>query len=292
MKEINDRGSVINRINTVMADFIATVLGAKLNYKLRYYHHRHRWPDFKHPQDLSERILAAMLKPDFVKYADLADKIKVRDYVRAKGLEAILLEQYGSWARPEDIDWDSLPEKFILKANNGCGGHVVCTDKATIDKNWVNTLMNENLNVKNLSRVEPQYAAIEPRILCEELMGDGNVLPEDYKFMCVNGKVDHILVIGSRESGAKKCTMSKEWELRPYIHKEKWPETLPEKPQHLDEMIRMAEILSADFEFVRVDLYDLGDRICFGELTFSPNGGFMYSYTNEAIVEIGKHFNN
>lgn len=291
MKEINDDGNLIARLHNKASILVAKFLGDKLNYSLRYYRNRHRWPNFKHPKDLSERILSSMLSPDFVKYADLADKVKVRDYVKSKGLESILLEQYGSWPDANMINWNILPDKFILKANNGCGGHIVCTDKSSLDKTLVVAKMNDVMNISKLSLTEPHYAAIKPLILCEQLMGDGIVLPEDYKFMCINGIVDHIMVIGGRESGATKCTMSPDWEMLPYMsHIDKLPKTKPDSPKHLAEMIKIAEILSADFEFVRVDLYDFDDRVIFGELTFSPNGGMMYSYTNEAIEEIGRHF--
>lgn len=291
MKEISDKGSWLNQLFDRLSVITARCFGDRVNYALRYYKNRKRWPNFDHPRDLSERILASMVSPDFIKYADYADKVKVRDYVKSKGLDYILLEQYGNWPNANLIDWNALPEKFILKANNGCGGHIVCTEKAKLDIAQVVKRMNEVMNASKLSLTEPHYAAIEPRILCEQLMGDGSILPEDYKFMCINGKVDHIMIIGGRESGATKCTMSPDWKMLPYMsHIEKIPKELPEKPVHLNEMIKIAEILSEDFEFVRVDLYDFEDKVYFGELTFSPNGGLMYSYTNEAIKEIGGHF--
>lgn len=290
---IADKGNRMARIHNRMSVMVARLLGDRFNYSIRYYHNRHHWPNFKHPKDLSERILSSMLSPDFVKYADYADKVKVREYVREKGLESILLTQYGNWPDARDIEWDKLPNKFILKANNGCGGHIVCTDKNSIDKEYAVKRLNEVMFSTKLALTEPHYAAIEPKILCEQLMGDGNVLPEDYKFMCINGKVDHVMVIGGRESGATKCAMSPDWEMLPYMsHVDKLPKEKPEKPEHWEAMKKYAEILSADFEFVRVDLYDVDGNVYFGELTFSPNGGLMYSYTNEAITEIGKHFNN
>lgn len=291
MKEIYDKGSFANRVNTFFADLIASVFGARLNYKIRYYHQRHHFPNFKNPQDLSERILAAMLKQEFLKYADYADKIKVRDYVKSKGLENILLHQYGQWEKAEDINWDELPGRFIIKANNGCGGHLICTDKATLDIARVNSLMDGLLQVDKLSRVEPHYAYIEPKILAEELMGDGVTLPEDYKFYCINGKVDHVMVVGDRESGKRKViTMSPDWKVLPYVRENLMPSSIPSKPDNFSLMLEYAEKLSSDFEFVRVDLYNISGTIYFGELTFSPNGGLMYSYTNEAIKEIGGHF--
>ena len=293
MAIVKDQGSIANKINGILADFIAKLLGRRINYSLRYYHHRHRWPNFKTPHDLSERILSAMLKQDFLKYGQYADKIKVREYVQSKGLGSLLLEQYAVWDTPEQIDFSQLPERFIIKTNNGCGGHYICTDKNLDNQSEVRQLMSEDLDVSLLALTEPHYATIEPKIFVEELMGDGFNLPEDYKFYCINGKVDHVMVICDRKNGERKViTMSKDWRVLDYITKYKKPDHAPEKPDNFDKMVECAEILSKDFEFVRVDLYDVDSRIIFGELTFSPNGGLFYSYTTKAIDIIGSHFNS
>lgn len=103
-------------MNSRIADFIANVLGQRMYYTIRYYSHRGHLPNFKHPKNLSERILVSMLSKDFLKYADYADKVKVREYVKAKGLENILLKQFGAWEDAKQIPFDQLPYCFILKA--------------------------------------------------------------------------------------------------------------------------------------------------------------------------------
>lgn len=290
MNQIKDQGNAIARFNSKLADRIAIMFGPRLNYTLRYISNRHEIPNFRHPKDLSERLLSAMLKKDFLKYAVYADKVKVREYIEKKGLSSILLKQYGNWAKAEDIEWDQLPNKFVLKANNGSGGHIICTDKSKLDIPAVIASMDGILDVKHLKIVEPHYGAIEPRILCEELLGDGVVLPTDYKFTCVQGKIADIFVVSEREDGAKYCTMDIDWNILPYTKKEFMPVNVPLKPAHLKEMVDIAKRLSADFDFVRVDLYDTPSGIFFGELTFTPWGGIMNSYTNEAIKEIGNMF--
>lgn len=293
MREVKDSGSFANRLHSRVADAIANIFGQRLNYTLRYYSNRHKWPNFKHPQDLSEHILSSMLSKDFLKYADYADKVKVREYIEKKGLSEILLEQYGSWTDANDIPFDNLPDKFILKANNGSGGHVICTDKATLNKKETIEKMNATLKgVEHLRNTEPHYCVIEPLVLCEKLLGDGDNLPTDYKFTCVKGKIADIFVVSERENGAKYSTMDTNWNVLPYTKKEFMPSSMPPKPKHLDEMIRIAKILSEDFEFVRVDLYDTKDGIYFSELTFSPWGGIMNSYTNEALEIIGRMFDD
>lgn len=290
MEKVIDKSGAINRLNSKVADIIARILGKKVNYALRYFSHRKRFPSFKNPKDLSERILSSMLSDDFLKYAKYADKVKVRDYIESKGLSHILLKQYGHWAKAEDIDWSSLPKSFILKANNGSGGHVICTDKSKLNIKETIQSLDNCLDVSHLKLVEPHYGAIEPLILCEELLGDGKNLPTDYKFTCVKGQIADIFVVSERENGAKYSTMDTNWEVLPYTKKEFMPTTVPPRPQHLKEMIEIAQTLSSDFDFVRVDLYDTEHGVFFSELTFSPWGGIMNSYTDDAIMTIGKMF--
>lgn len=292
MPVIEDKGNWRSQFNSWLGDFVANVLGQRVNYTLRYYSHRHHFPNFKHPKDLSERILSAMLSKDFLKYADYADKVKVREYVKAKGLENILLKQFGAWENANQIPFDKLPNRFILKANNGSGGHFICTDKSKVDIAVVVNEMNDTLkSVSHLRNTEPHYCAIKPMVLAEELMGDGTVLPTDYKFHCIKGKVADVFVVCEREMGAKYCTLDTNWQPLPYTKAEYMPSQIPSKPEHLKEMVAIAEKLSNEFEFVRVDLYDFNGKIYFGELTFSPWGGIMNSYSNEGVEILGRKFN-
>lgn len=289
--EVKDKGLFKNRIHSKVADIVSYVLGQRVNYYLRYFSHRHRFPNLKRPKDLSERILASMLSEDFLKYADFADKVKVREYVKAKGLEHILLKQYGTWEDANYIPFDQLPERFILKANNGSGGHVICTDKSKLNIQDTIEMMNTTLKeAYHLRNTEPHYSAIKPLILAEELMGDGIVLPVDYKFHCIKGNIADVFVVCERENGAKYCTLDKDWNPLPYTLPEYAPKQIPPKPEHLKGLVEIAEILSADFEFVRVDLYDYEGHVFFGELTFSPWGGMMNSYTTDALEILGKKF--
>lgn len=269
--------------------------GVRLWHAFTYYKLRGRWPNFSHPQDLSEHILASMNHKSFERYADFADKVKVREYIKSKGLADILLDVYGSWETPEDIDFDKLPDKFALKPNNGSGGHFFCKDKSKIDKNAVIHQLKEGLGlVKNdiAFRFERHYLKISPKIYCEELIDTGNeAWPIDYKFTCVKGRIADIFVASERETGTTKyITLDPEWNILPYTKKEYMPDNVPSKPKHLQRMIEIAKILSADFECVRVDLYEYKDQVFFSELTFSPWGGYMFSYNDEGIKAIGRLF--
>jgi len=267
--------------------------GPRINYSLRYFHNRKHFPNFKNPKDLSERILSSMLSPSFKQHSIYVDKVKVRDYIRSKGLESILLKHYGVWENPEDIDFSKLPEKFALKTNNGCGNHIFCKDKSTLNKEECIRKLKLNLQkIESLeSNLEPQYKMIPPLVFCEELIDTGSdSWPTDYKFTCINGEPNHIFLATEREKKVKYGTFDLEWNVLPYTKAEFRPKLYPEKPKYLKEMADIARILSKDFEFVRVDLYESGDKIFFGELTFSPWGGLMYSYTNESLKILGDKF--
>lgn len=259
---------------------------------IKYYMARHRWPNLIYPKDLSERILSSMCKSDFLRFADLADKVKVHEYVKSKGLEHILLQHYAVWEKVEDIDISNLPEKFILKPNNGSGGHVYCRNKSNFDLEYAKAYLKENLQRAEHYFFEPHYLQIKPLIFAEELLdlGEGKVLT-DYKFTCIKGEIVDVFLAGENALGQRKyATVDENWNVLPYTKSEYLMDSLPPKPRHLSEMIEYAKILSEDFTFVRVDFYEYQDHVYFSELTFSPWGGYMYSYTDEAIKMLGKLF--
>lgn len=258
-----------------------------------YRKNRGHCPNFKNPGDLSELILSSMHTESFLEYSKYADKWNVRSYIQSKGLQDILLDVYGVWSNPEDIDFDSLPNKFALKANNGSGNHVFCKDKVMLDKNLAINRLKQAMKIDDAGYYfEPHYAKIKPLIYAEELIDTGsNAWPVDYKFTCLKGEVADIFVCCERETGkAKYITLDKNWNVLPYTKEEYLPTEIPPKPLHLDRMIEVAMILSADFDIVRVDLYEYKDKVFFSELTFSPWGGQMYSYTNEALKELGDKY--
>ena len=268
-----------------------SIIGDENTYKLKYFHQRHRFPNLNNPSDLSERLISRMFTPDFGdKYAKYADKVEVREYVANKGLKDTLLEHYAVWDSPKEIDTSNLPNKFIIKTNNGCGGHVICRDKKLFNKREAIDKLNESIQ-RGENSIETHYRHIVPKVFAEELIDleDGE-LPTDYKFLCINGTVRVIDVIVGRSSGAKYYSLDKNWEVIPFTYPKFLSSYVPKRTKNLKEMINVAETLSKDFDFVRVDLYNHKGKVYFGELTFTPEGGLLYSYTDEAIKTLGKMF--
>lgn len=277
------------KFKDVVSNIVASLLGRKFAYSIRYYHNRDRWPNLENPQDLSEILISRILTNDFEKYARYADNVEVRKYIIEKGLGDHLLEHYYYWDDATDITTDILPDKFVLKTSNGAGGKdiFICRDKLTFDLNNAKRQLSKAIEKKY--KYEKQYNVYKPRIICEELIETGDdTWPIDYKFTCIHGRPVDVFVGTGREQSVKFCTRNLDWSVLNYTKSAYLPKVDPEKPKHLEEMVKMARILSADFDFVRVDLYEYKDNVYFGELTFSPWGGIMYSYTDEAIKEYGK----
>lgn len=271
-----------------IADFIFKI-NKKLYYQLRYLHTRHKLANFNKPTNLSEYLLSEMLKPSFKQFAPYADKVEVREYVKSKGLEHILPKCYGVWDKAADINFEALPSRFALKTNHGCGNHVICRDKKEL--NIQNAIQQLNLTLSSVFSIrEPHYQYISPKVFAEEFIDDGKgEAPTDYKFMCVNGEPLCILVCADREDGGKLpklSTYSITWEPLDWIRLNR-DNKVHTKPENLEEMVEVAKILSKDFNFVRVDLYDCNSKgVVFGELTFTPASGLMGYFTTDALIKM------
>ena len=142
--------------------------GIVLWHRWVYRANRGHYPNFRHPKDLAELILASMHKKSFRDYAYYADKWRVREYVEKKGLKDILLDVYGAWEKACDIDFDILPDKFALKPNNGSGGHFFCKDKSKINIPAIIEQMDRSIILDRIGyHFEPHYALIKPLIYAE-----------------------------------------------------------------------------------------------------------------------------
>lgn len=271
-------------------------VGRFFAYNIKYFQARHKLPNLFRPQDLSEHILSSMLNNSYFAYSYYADKVAVREYIKSKGLGEHLLEVYGVWEKAEDIDFESLPVKFALKPNNGSGGHFICYDKTKIkNHDELRKKMNQALILNSSYKWEPHYYRIPPKLYAEELIETENhEAPVDYKFMCVNGKIGECLIILERtENSHKVMRVDEQGNILPYtIDKYLSSKKTFKKPKHWDEMVSIAKILSNDFKCVRVDLYEYKDKVYFGELTFTPAGGILFTNNYLSLIEEGKLFNS
>lgn len=260
---------------------LLTRISPKLNVKFNYWYYYKKALNLKKPQLFDEKIQWLKIN-EYNKhiYTLCADKVKVRNYVKSKGLENILNKIIGIYDNTDTIDWDSLPQKFVLKWNFGNGFNIICHDKKTINKEKVFDKLNKWGKVKShLIHAELQYKDIPKKIICEKFLSgktEGK-LPDDFKVYCFNGIPKYILVCEGRNEGRPKFYFfDTNWQLQK-INKDSInaPENWSlEKPKNLDKLLSYSKILSEDFKFVRVDFYIVDNSIYFGELTFSPSGGF------------------
>ena len=273
--------------------------------KWRYRYVFKRPIDLKNPKDLNEKILWAKLFSDTSKWTELADKYKVRQYVESLGLGQYLVKLYAVWFNAKDVNFDDLPETFIIKANNGDGkgtNKIIKKSELTEEKKAETIKMiDEWLHRKNIGALhaEPQYKNMKPCVIAEEVLplDSGSTSLTDFKIWCFYGKEYYVWVCNDRCDGGNSAhvmTYDLEWNAHPefsvfnsdYLRGEIMP-----KPDTLKEMLEVAEKLSKGFPELRVDMYNVQGHIYFGELTFTSQGGFMDFYTPEFNLELGSKFN-
>lgn len=263
---------------------------SKLYFKI----YLHEDMDLKNPKKFNEKLQWLKLKYNAKNplVVQCADKYAVRSYIEKCGYGDSLTKLLGVWERAEDIDWDKLPDKFVLKCTHGCAYNILCKDKKTFDKKaatkQLNAWLKENFAAFN---VELHYGEIKPRrIICEEYLGDVIV---DYKFFCFNGEPKFFYVssdlvhdrqaeIGFFNMDGSKMQMVRD----DYkdIGNIKMPDCLPD-------MIAASKVLSKDFPFVRVDFFLIDDKYKFAELTFTPAACMMPLNPKKYDTEWGEMLN-
>lgn len=235
----------------------------------------------RHPKTYNEKIQWLKLHPT-PQWSMLADKYAVRQFVADRIGEQYLVRLVGNsggvWERPEDIDFDSLPERFVLKCNHGSGYNIVVTDKNAEDIPSVKARLSEWLRQDFSFRAgfEMHYSAIPRRIIAEEYMeNDGQDL-YDYKVWCFEGKARYVMFLSDRysEDGLRMSFYDREWNMQDISYSHPRHEKPVPKPECLDKILELAEKLAAGLNHVRVDFYILNNgEIRFGEMTMTSCSG-------------------
>lgn len=261
------------------------VLDDKRYLKITYYLKMGRRLNLKDPCTFNEKLQWLKFYNRRPEYVTMVDKLLVKEYVSSKIGQEHIVPTLGVWNRPEDINWDSLPNKFVLKTTNGGGGSgvVICHDKNSFDKKSAIFKLNKSLHTDlyQLNREWP-YKNVSRRIIAEEYLSGENGSLNDYKFFCFNGKVKIFKVDFDRFSKHRANYYSKNGELMPFGEIACPPDMnrAIELPTTLSAMISMAETISADTPFMRVDFYQNEGKAVFGEITFFPAAG-LGKFTDE-----------
>lgn len=277
---------------------IPRLIPDKLFLQVKYRAQMGRWPDLKNPKTFTEKINWLKLNNRKPLYTKMVDKYEVKTLVALHIGSDHIVPTLGIWERPEHIEWDSLPNQFVLKTTHGGGsnGVIVCTDKNKLNKGQTIAKLNKALRSDiYLYYREWPYKNVPRRIIAETFMKDdkaplGSSL-SDYKFYCFNGDPKYCQVIRDRNTKETIDFYDINW-----IHQEfvglnpvaRNGLTPVPSPKQLDNMIKICKILAMNIPFVRIDLYVVNNKIYFGEITFYPASGFGVFTPSEWDTKLGK----
>lgn len=250
--------------------------------------------DLKNPKGFSEKLQWLKLYGFRPIYTTLVDKYAVKDYI-----SKLIGEQYviplvgkGVYDKFDDIDFDTLPDQFVMKCNHDSGSKIIVTDKSKLDIRMARKKLTKRmkLNYYSLGR-DTQYRYIEPKIIIEKYMEDDS--PEnkgilcDYKFMCFNGEPKVMYIANDAGSIPTTDFFDMDFQHLPFYMHDPNAEITPAKPELFNEMKMLAKKLCADFPFVRIDFYLINHRIYFGEFTIIHNGGLYRTKPEEWELRLG-----
>lgn len=229
--------------------------------------------NLKNPRSFNEKLQWLKLNDRNPEYNLLVDKYEVKEYLKKIAADCVI-PTIGVYKSFDEIDFSSLPEKFVLKTTHQSGGVIVCTDKTKFDIERARAITNKKLS-SNLYYwgLEWPYKDVEPRIIIEEYIGDDNDL-KDYKMMCFNGKVKCSFVCSNRQKALNVTFFDLEWKQMPF--ERHYPaSTVPlEKPINYNRMIEISEIITKKMRFARIDFFEVKGKLYIGEITFFPGCGF------------------
>lgn len=271
---------------------LSSLIPDKLYLRLVYKLYMGDIIDFDNPRTFQEKLQWLKVNDRNAIYSQMVDKVGAKDYVANLVGEEYIIPTLAVYNSVEEIDFESLPNQFVLKTTHDSQSAIICVDKSNFDK--INALKRFKKKLKTqyywLSREYP-YRDVKPRILAEKYMGElGAKDMVDYKFFCFNGQPKYCQVIKDRSTQETIDFFDENWQhqefygLTPGIKQSLVP--IP-KPKNYDKMLEIAQVLSQDIPFVRVDLYNVNGKIYFGEMTFFPNGGFGTFTPKEWNLKLG-----
>ncbi len=273
----------------------------KAYIKISYFFTTKRKLNLKAPKSFNEKLQWLKLYDRKPLYTDMVDKYEAKRIVAEKIGEQYVIPTLGVWNSFDEIDFDSLPDSFVLKCTHDSGGIVICRDKSKLDIDKARKKIEISLksNYYYHGREWP-YKDVKPRIIVEKYMEDNSTEGmeddlgkglTDYKFYCFDGKMELLYVSRGLEDHktAKISFVTKDYEQSHIGRSDYRPfDVLPKKPKNFDEMIALCEKFSKGFPFLRVDFYEINNQIYFSEFTFTPCSGLMPFLNYEQDLELGE----
>lgn len=263
---------------SIFTDRIMRIIPDKLYIQIKYFYRFHKFANIDNPKTYNEKLQWMKLYDRNPLYTKLCDKYEVKDYVKDIIGEEYLIPTIGIYNSFEEIDFDKLPNQFVIKCTHDSGGLVICKDKNIFDYNKARNIINNSLKTNYYwhSREWP-YKNVKPRIIIEKYMEDDSGELRDYKFFCFDGNVKALYVASERYSDQEtKFTFFDENFNRLDLYNSH-PSSKEEinKPETFEKMKNIASKLSKGFNQVRVDLYEIEGKVYFGEMTFFHMSGFQ-----------------
>ena len=268
-------------------NWIPDALYLKVKYRLVKGKHL----NLKNPESFNEKLQWLKLHDRNPKYPKMVDKYLAKQYVADIIGEEYIIPTLGVWERFDDIGFEHLPEKFVLKCTHDSGGVVIVENKDTFDYEEAKKKIEKTLkkNFYWMGREWP-YKSVKPRIIAETYLDMEDQDLCDYKLMCFNGKVKSTFVCSDRFSpkGLHITCYDEEWKRLPFKRSNPTSETEINKPGKYKEMVELAEKLSENIPFIRVDFYEVKGKVYFGELTLYPASGLGEFSPKEWDYILGK----
>ncbi|MBQ8453737.1 MAG: glycosyl transferase [Bacteroidaceae bacterium] len=259
--------------------------------KWEYFSGMGKFPNLENPTTYNEKLQWLKLNDIHEDYSLLVDKYEAKKYVAEKVGEEYIIPTLGIYDSFDEINFDQLPDQFVLKTTHDSGGVVVCPNKSKLDKKAARKKLEKSLkNNYFYEHREYPYKNVKPRIIVEQYMVDESSTElKDYKFFCFDGKCKMLFIATDRSIGDVKFDFfDTEFNHLPFIQGHPWATREIKKPQGFGKMIELAEKLGKGYPHVRVDLYDINGRIYFGELTFFHFSGNVPFEPEEWDYKIGE----
>ena len=271
----------VNLIDSLVKNF-GQWLPDSTYIKLRYRCQMGKRLNLKNPQTFQEKLQWLKLHDRNPEYTKMVDKVLVKDYVSSVIGPEYVVPLLGVWDRPEDIDWDALPDRFVLKTNHSGGntGVVICRDKKTFDRETAIKRLNASLqNDVYRGLREWPYKNIKKKVFAEEFLEAAPSVRDlpDFKWYCFDGEPKYCQVIQDRTTKETIDFFDTEWNHQEFVglNPAAGPAAVtPSRPKHLEEQVAIARKLSQGMPFSRIDLYEIGEKEYFGEITLYPASGF------------------
>ncbi|MCM1139811.1 MAG: hypothetical protein NC453_14685 [Muribaculum sp.] len=295
LNALRDRSPLINRTYQYLKRiiYVGRAKGIADNLYIRTFGRKINW---SHPTEFNEKIRWIQFNRDITLWIKLADKFEARKYLENLKLGRYLPALYAKWDSPKSIDFSNLPDKFVIKPNNGCGDVIVFSKSIESSEHKAVSLLRKNFyNIYGLESGEIQYSYIKPCIFAEEFIDNDSDFSSslvDYKFFCFMGEPKICGVYYDRKCNSHDMNSTfydMDWQIQKQWRDPKimlQSKDIP-KPKCFDEMKSLCRTLAKEFHFVRIDLYESNGKVYFGEFTFTPASCCGGSLNPAFFIEFG-----